>query len=175
MSEKIELMKCKIFNHVGNDAFRYVYDLEKENAELKGRLFNVHLSERASTAKYMIESKDAEIQRLKARLAHIESEIRPPESDMTYAELLLDEETRHQRTKDKLAHVESEYAKEQGIVDFYGDTGNWDAQVDNESDCLYEGIIIESDIYNPWGDSGISVGGKRARQRIKERKEFECE
>lgn len=40
---------------------------------------------------------------------------------------------------------------------FYAKTESWDSSV------LNEGLVNLSDVYAPWGDAGISVGGKRAR------------
>lgn len=103
-----------------------------------------------------LEKENAE---LKAQLAHVKSEVRPPESDMTYAELLLDEATRHQRTKDKLAHVESEMIAERAISDRLRECAE---HVSNPvTRCLS---------YN-WRALGDAITAHR--QHIKERKEFD--
>ena len=49
---------------------------------------------------------------------------------------------------------------------FYADTNNWDAYEGEHS--LIEGVITGADHYEPWGEARISVGGKLARQVLKD-------
>lgn len=69
--------------------------------------------------------------------------------------------------KARLARVEGEYAKEQEVAAFYGNEENWDL-CEDEVTGQQRSCIVDSD--DPGGEV---YGGKRATQRIKERKEFE--
>ena len=76
-------------------------------------------------------------------------------------------ETENAELKARLAHVENELKLEQEVVEFYGELDNWNTSYDDFAiDSDYEPFEVDDD-----GDS-IYFGGKRARQRIKERKEF---
>lgn len=73
--------------------------------------------------------------------------------------------------KTKLVHVESEYAKEREVLNFYGDDANWlSIQVGYGNRIMIK--PKDMDFLNEEDDDATEVGGKRARQRIKERKEF---
>ena len=50
---------------------------------------------------------------------------------------------------------------------FYADTNNWDA-ADGVHDSIISGVITGADHYEPWDKAGIAVGGKLARQVLKE-------
>ena len=50
---------------------------------------------------------------------------------------------------------------------FYADTNNWDA-AEGVHDSVISGVITGADHYEPWGEAGIAVGGKLARQVLKE-------
>lgn len=51
--------------------------------------------------------------------------------------------------------------------EFYADAGSWDA-VEASDTSIISGVIADSDIYSPWGEQGISVGGKMAKEVLKE-------
>ena len=50
---------------------------------------------------------------------------------------------------------------------FYADTNNWDA-ADGVHDSVISGVITGADHYEPWGEAGTAVGGKLAKQVLKE-------
>jgi len=54
--------------------------------------------------------------------------------------------------------LQSENSKLRECVEFYAKTETWDA----------DGWVVNSDIYAPWDKFGVMVGGKRARQVLKE-------
>jgi len=56
------------------------------------------------------------------------------------------------------------------VIEFYGDTTNWDSK-DGLNDTCIDGVITYSDIYSPWGEVGISVGGKRANEFLNKHRE----
>ena len=63
--------------------------------------------------------------------------------------------------------LQAENAKLRECVEFYADTNNWNTK-NGECDTYIEGVITGDDLYSPWGDQGIDVGGKRAREVLKE-------
>ena len=68
--------------------------------------------------------------------------------------------------------LKAENAKLRECVEFYADTNNWDA-ADGVHDSIISGVITGADHYEPWGNTGIAVGGKLARQTLKELKEID--
>ena len=52
-------------------------------------------------------------------------------------------------------------------AEFYADTGSWYA-VECSDTSIVSGVILESDCYETWEKTEISVGGKRARQCLRE-------
>ena len=70
-------------------------------------------------------------------------------------------EAENAELKARLAHVENELEKEREVVEFYGDCKNVDYCTSNE---WIEEVSCVAGYYDEFG--------KRARQRIKERKEF---
>lgn len=63
--------------------------------------------------------------------------------------------------------LQAENAKLRYCVEFYADTVSWDA-VECSDTSIVSGVILESDCYETWEKTEISVGGKRARQVLKE-------
>lgn len=75
--------------------------------------------------------------------------------------------------KARLAHVESEYAKECEVTEFYGDMGNWHDRSERTDGDYQDSILDDDELLreDQWQERQY-VASKRARQRIKERKEF---
>lgn len=67
----------------------------------------------------------------------------------------------------KFCSLRTENLKLIECVEFYADTGSWDA-VEASDTSVISGVIVDSDIYSPWEEQGISVGGKRAKEVLKE-------
>lgn len=75
--------------------------------------------------------------------------------------------------KARLAHVESEYSKEREVLGFYGDDKNWiSVQVGYGNRIMIK--PKDMDFLDEEDDDATEVGGKRARQRIKERDQSIC-
>lgn len=67
----------------------------------------------------------------------------------------------------KFCSLRSENEKLRNCAEFYADTGSWEA-VQASDDSTVSGVISQDDIYEPWGEQGISVGGRRAKEVLKE-------
>lgn len=63
--------------------------------------------------------------------------------------------------------LQAENEKLRDCAKFYADTGSWYAVQASDYSTI-SGIISQYDIYEPWGEQGISVGGRRAKEVLKE-------
>lgn len=83
-------------------------------------------------------------------------------------------EKENTQLKAKLAHAERELEEEIKALDYYGDPENWQDSGDRSANFMWDITIDESDQETLGIKDGdhVLLGGKRARQRKKERKEF---
>lgn len=87
------------------------------------------------------------------------------DADLYKSEVKISQLEKENAEKDKLiAELKEELAKERECVDYYGVTKNWQSMEMSD-----DGI---EDDYEKLIKGRVLTGGKRARQRIKERKRF---
>lgn len=64
-----------------------------------------------------------------------------------------------------ISDLSKELKEAREVIKFYSETENWDTK-NGKCDTYIDGVISYCDVYAPWGDQGISVGGKRARELL---------
>lgn len=91
-----------------------------------------------------------------------------------YGDKITELEKENTELKAKLAHVERELEEEIKVLDYYGDPENWQDNGDRSANFMWNITIDESDQEALGIKDGdyVLLGGGRARQRKKERKEF---
>lgn len=93
--------------------------------------------------------------------------------DHLHIEKISQLEKENSKLKAKLAHVERELEEERRVVGFYADMRNWHDRSER-TDGDFQDSIYDDDEFlreDQWQEKQY-IAGKRARQRIKERKEF---
>ena len=67
----------------------------------------------------------------------------------------------------ELTTIKEQNKKLRECVEFYANTTSWENE-HTEACHTISGIITEKDVYQPWGDAGISVGGRSAKKCLEE-------